>query len=292
MSKYYRVLLGSKNAFIITVKTDNAGTSGTNQFTIPTIDSGYAYTIQTSDGQTITGNNGNKTITFPTAGTYDVKITGNFPRIYFNNGGDKLKITKTKNFGIYGLGSTDQSYAFYGCSNMVISATDAGRFENVTSIAYLFRNCTSLVTIPLLNFSNVISPTQAFRGCLSFTTLPLLNLSNVSDVSYVFEGTKITSFPKLNISASESFIRAWNDCNSLNEFPPNMFDTNSATNYSQAFGNTNLSTQSIDNILVSIDTSGVINGVFSQSGGSNAPSAKGLTAKSNLIAKGWTVTTN
>jgi hypothetical protein len=99
MSKYYRVLLGSKNAFIITVKTDNAGTSGTNQFTIPTIGSGYNYNIQTSDGQEITGNNGNKTITFPTAGTYDVKITGNFPRIYFYNAEDRLKLIDIKSWG-------------------------------------------------------------------------------------------------------------------------------------------------------------------------------------------------
>ena len=57
---------------IFSVKTDNAGTSATNQFTIPTTGIGYLYDIETSDGQSITGLTGGTTITFPSAGTYDV----------------------------------------------------------------------------------------------------------------------------------------------------------------------------------------------------------------------------
>jgi hypothetical protein len=66
------------NRFIISVKTDNAGTSGTNQFTIPTTGTGYLYDIETSDGQSILGNTGNTTITFPSAGTYTIYISGIF----------------------------------------------------------------------------------------------------------------------------------------------------------------------------------------------------------------------
>ena len=52
---------------------------------------------------------------------------------------------------------------------------------------------------------------------------------------------------------------------------------------------TNLTTQSIDDILVSLDTSGVSNGTFKQSGG-QAPSATGEAAIDSLVGKGWTIT--
>jgi hypothetical protein len=50
-----------------------------------------------------------------------------------------------------------------------------------------------------------------------------------------------------------------------------------------------LLTQSIDDILVSLDTSGVSSGTFTQSGG-QAPSATGEAAIDSLVGKGWTVT--
>ena len=163
--------------FIFTVKTDNAGTSASNQFTIPTSTTGitqaFLYDIETSDGQTITGNTGNTTITFPTAGTYDVKISGSFPYMYFNNGGDKLKLLDIKNFGIYALGSTSQEVAFYGCSNMVISANDIGHFENVTTFGYTFFDCTSITSIPLIDTGNATILEGILRNCSSLISIPL-----------------------------------------------------------------------------------------------------------------------
>lgn len=233
------------NRLIFSVKTDNAGTSASNQFTIPTTGTGYLYDIETSDGQSITGLTGGTTITFPSAGTYDVYISGSFPQFYFNNTGDRLKLLNLKNFGIYALGSTSQDASFYGCANMVIIATDMGHFENVDRFFNVFRACTSITTFPLINFSK-----------------------------------------------STTFLRAWQDCINLTNFPANAFDTSICSLYTVAFTGTKLSTQSIDNILVSLDTSGVINGTFNQSGGDNLPSSVGLTAKANLISKGWTITTN
>jgi hypothetical protein len=252
---------------VFSVKTDNAGTSGTNQFTIPTTGGGYLYDIETSDGQTITGLTSGTTITFPSAGTYDVFITGAFPRFYFANTGDKLKLIELKNFGTYAQGSTSQSNAFNGCSNLVISATDTGYFESVTNFSNAWLNCTSLTSFPLIDTSSVTIFYATWYGCSS-----------------------LTSFPLIDTSSGTSFIYAWGGCSSLVTFPSNAFDSNIASNYSVAFANTNLSTQSIDDILVSLDVSGVSNGTFTQSGGST-PSATGLAAKTNLINKGWTITT-
>jgi hypothetical protein len=257
------------NRLIFSVKTDNAGTSASNQFTIPTTGIGYLYDIETSDGQTITGLTGNTTITFPSAGTYDVYISGSFPQFYFNFTGDRLKLLDLKNFGIYALGYANQAGAFRGCENMIISATDIGHFENVTNFTRCFQACRSITSLPLISTSNTTTFNAAFEGC-----------------------SGLIEFPNLDFSSSNDFRFFINGGTSLTTFPANMFDNSTASNYFYAFTSTNLSTQSIDDILVSLDTSGVSNGTFLQSGGGNTPSATGLTAKANLISKGWTVTTN
>ena len=403
-----------RDEFVITVKTDNAGTSADNQFTIPTSTSGITqailYDIETSDGQTITGVAGNTTITFPSAGEYDIKISGSFPYIYFNNSGDKAKLLDIKNFGIYALGSTSQLSAFHGCSNMVISATDSGNFGSVTDFFRSWNSCSSLTSFPLIDTSSGINFTGtwasctslttfplidtssctvfnqtwsncssltsfplldtssftrfdfAWRNCSSLTSFPLIDTSNVTNFEYAWSAcssltsfplidtssgtlfreawrncSSLTSFPLIDTSSSASLYRSWSGCNSLTSFPllntssvtffreawvacssltsfplidtssgtnfqaswqncsslatfpANAFDTNIATIYSSAFLSTNLTTQSIDDILVSLDTSGVSNGTFTQSGG-QAPSATGETAIDSLVGKGWTIT--
>lgn len=340
------------NRFIFTVKTDNAGTSGTNQFTIPTSTSGitqaFNYDIETSDGQTITGVTGNHTITFPSAGTYEVRISGSFPYMFFNNGGDRLKMLDISNFGIYALGATSQGDAFRGCSNMTITATDSGNFGSVTNFSAAWFNCLSLTSFPLIDTSSGINFNFTWRGCSSLTSFPLLDTSsgtafrdawfncnsltsfpaldmrnagggtnsltstwagcsNIINFGAVnFSGgsntgnlwflntwancTSLISFPFLDLERLNPCTAAWSGCTGLQNFPANMFDNSSRTgSYTGAFTNTNLTTQSIDDILISLDTSGVINGTFLQSGG-QAPSATGLTALGNLVAKGWTIT--
>jgi len=282
---------GGDERFIISVKTDNAGTSATNQFTIPTIGTGYAYDIETSDGQTILANTGDTTITFPTAGTYDIFISGSFPQCYFNDGGDKDKLLDIKNFGIYALGSTNQERAFFGCSNMVINATDIGHFENVTTFFVTWFRCSSLTSFPLLDTSSGTNFGYAWRDCSSLTSFPLLDTSSgiIFDRTW-FGCSSLTSFPLIDTSSGTIFDRTWSLCSSLTSFPANAFDTNIATNYSDSFVTTNLTTQSIDDILVSLVASGVLNGTFNQSGG-QAPSATGQNAITTLTNRGWTIQT-
>ena len=286
---------GGDERFIISVKTDNAGTSATNQFTLPTNTSGitqdFLYDIETSDGQTITGLTSGTTITFPTAGTYDIFISGSFPRCYFNNVGDKDKLLYIKNFGIYALGSTSQLSAFWGCSNMVISATDIGHFENVTNFNSAWTNCQSLTSFPLLDTSSVTSFRFAWLSCTSLTSFPLIDTSSGTDFTYAWSFcSSLTSFPLINTSSSTSFQQTWDNCSSLTSFPANAFDDNIASNYSRSFEDTNLTTQSIDDILVSLVASGVNNGTFNQSRG-QGPSATGQTAIATLTNRGWTITT-
>jgi hypothetical protein len=292
----YKDLAGpaTSDDFIFTVKTDNAGTSTDTQFTIPTSTSGitqaFLYDIETSDGQSITGVTGNHTITFPSAGEYEVKIIGSFPYMYFNNGGDKLKILDIKNFGIYALGATRQQGAFFGCVNMTITAIDSGNFGSVTNFITAWYECSSLTSFPLIDTSSVTNFQLAWKKCSSLTSFPLIDTSSVTNFIGTWDNCiSLTSFPLLDFSQSNSFNQSWQYCSSLANFPSNAFDTNIATIYTNAFLSTALTTQSIDDILVSLDTNGVSNGTFKQSGG-QAPSATGEAAIDSLVGKGWTIT--
>ena len=102
---------GSCDAFITVWETTTAGES----ITIPTAtDATYDYTIDWGDGSAVeSGQTGNATHSYATAGEYDVSITGTFPRIYFNNTGDKTKILEVKQWGSQPW--TSMASAFYGC---------------------------------------------------------------------------------------------------------------------------------------------------------------------------------
>ena len=228
--------------FRFSVNSAGKGISASDQFTIPVNAGTFNYDISTDDGYTATGVTGSHTITFPSgAGTHNVVITGTFPGMRYADGNDDQKLLTIDNWGPYGVGSTSQRFAFQGCSNLVINATDTGDFSQASNFQRAFRACSSITAIPSLDFSSA------------------------------------TNFQELFYFASN-----------LTTFPANLFDNSPATNYTNAFANTNLTEQSIDNILVSIDTAGGTSGSFKQSGGSS-PSATGLAAKDSLVAKGWTV---
>ena len=103
--------------------------------------------------------------------------------------------------------------------------------------------------------------------------------------------SEITSFPLIDTSSGTDFSSAWRNCLSLTSFPANIFDNVKGGDFTDAFKNTALTQTSIDNILVSLVTSGIATGtrVFDQSGGS-APSSTGEAAIDTLRSRGWTVT--
>jgi hypothetical protein len=54
-----------------------------------------------------------------------------------------------------------------------------------------------------------------------------------------------------------------------------------------------LTTTSVNNILIDLDNNDQLNGNCRLNGGTNAaPDGAGITAKNNLLSKGWTANTN
>ena len=126
--------------FTISVKTDNAGTSNNDQFTIPWTGT---YDVDWGDGNTDTSVVDAQTHTYATAGTYDVSVTAASGQIAFANTGDKAKLLDISSWG--GCTWTSAYLMFYGCSNLAtISATDSPDLSGVTQLVSMFRNCTTL----------------------------------------------------------------------------------------------------------------------------------------------------
>lgn len=235
-------------------------------FQISTGGGTYLYDVITDDGYIATGLTGDHLITFPTfAIKHKVSISGVFPAFDFTGNADLTNIVELSNFGIYGLGSTSQEDAFSGCTNLTITATDGGNFQNVTNFDSAFKNCDALTTFPLIDTGKGKIFDSTWENCIL-----------------------LTEFPFLDFSIGTSFNSTWQSCVLLKGFPANAFDNCTATDFTEAFRNTGLNTQSIDNILQSLDVAGQINGTFDQSGG-QAPSSVGLAAKTSLEAKGWTI---
>ena len=255
----------SVNFLEFNVNTDIIATS--DFFNITTGAGTFLYDVTTDEGYSATGLTGDHLITFPSgSGIHKVSISGVFPAFDFEGYADSVKITELSNFGIYGLGSTIQELAFVGCSNLIISATDGGNFGNVT------------------NFE------QAFDGCEALTSFPLIDTGKGEDFDSTWQDCAVlTEFPLLDFSSGTSFNSTWRSCVLLKTFPSSAFDNCTATDFTEAFRDTALNTQSIDNILESLDVAGQINGTFTQTGG-QAPSSSGLAAKASLEAKGWTIT--
>ena len=83
-------------AFITTWRTSNPGISGPTSISIPT-HPGFAYDYDVNwdnDGNyEILNISGDITHDFGSSGNYTIRIRGKFPAIYFNNTGDKDKIS-------------------------------------------------------------------------------------------------------------------------------------------------------------------------------------------------------
>lgn len=149
---------------------------------------GYNYDIDWEDDGVFDNFNiaGDISHNYPIAGLHRVRIRGTFPRIFFNNSGDKDKIFAVRNWGnqIW----TSMRGAFHGCTNLQIIANDSPNLSNVTDMRKMFMDATSFNSnISSWDTSNIISMAHTFRGASSFNeSLNKWDVSHVEDMSYMF----------------------------------------------------------------------------------------------------------
>jgi hypothetical protein len=214
--------------FIIRVKTDNVGTSNDDQFTLPTTTGTYDYSIDWGDGVVEDINvSTSQTHTYPVAGEYTIKISGTFPRIFFNNGGDRSKLIETINFG--DVGWTSMLSAFHGCNNMTISPTCTGVMPS-GSYQFAWRNCSSLTSFPALDLSGGTNFSSSWRDCSSMTSFNATALGSGSYALAWFGCSSLTSFPALDLSGGTSFSSSWQGCSSMTSFDATALGSGSYAN--------------------------------------------------------------
>ena len=294
---------------IIVVDTTKAG-SASNTFVLPIIkDTTETVKIYWGDGTNSTGVNGNNTHVYAASGIYTVKIESRlFGGIYFNNLGDKAKITKIANFG-QGVSRLNIS-SFYGCSSLL--SIDIGNIvSNGTNAYAMFSGCTALTTVPLLNLSSVTNAYAMFAYC-PVTTVPLFDLSKVTNAPYMFyQCTALTTVPLFDLSKVTNASYMFYQCTALTTVPllnlssvadaTGMFlgtllttvpllNLSSCTNASNMFSGVTLTTTSYSDFLVNLATLSLQSGV-SFHGGNSKYNLAAAIARAYLISNfGWTIT--
>ena len=231
----FNTAMVAQNEFITTWKTDNNGTSTDTEITIPTIlGENYNYEVDwTYDGVTFnaedTGINGNITHDYEVAGTYMVAIRGAFPRIYFNNAGDKQKLLTIEQWG--NTAWTSMENAFYGCTylNITNPSIDTPDLAQVTNLTNMFNKCSSFNgDITAWDVSTVEIFDQMFRFCSAFDQpIGSWNMRNAKSLYYMFEEAHIFNQP----------LNSWN--------------TSSVTNMAGTFVYAQLFNQDLNNWNVS-----------------------------------------
>ncbi len=299
--------------FITTWKT----TASNETITIPTTGGGYNYSVDWGDGTSISGYNGNASHTYATAGTYTVSISGDFPRIYFNNSGDRLKIQSIEQWG--NIQWSSMNSAFMGAENLVSHATDMPDLSMVSDMYGMFayaRKFNGDANFGNWNVGNVTNMTGMFGGASLFN-YPIggWNVGNVTSMEQMFHGATIfnqnlnswnvgsvTTMKNMFATAMDfnQDIGNWDvgnvtTMNSMfshaNSFDQNIGGWNVAnvTNMANMFRNVTLSTANYDALLNGWNSLPLKSNVkFS---GGNSKYCSGKAARDNMIATyGWTIT--
>ena len=160
-------------------------TSTNNEsITIPTTGGGYDYTVDWGDGTVESGFTGNATHIYATSGNHTVSILGSFPRIFFDDTGDKNKILSVQNWGDQVW--TSMQRAFAGCQNLQVAAADTPDLSAVFSTAGMFRDASNLNSSNLVSWdvSNVTNMTDMFRGATAFNQD--IGIWDVSNLQFMF----------------------------------------------------------------------------------------------------------
>jgi len=213
--------------FITTWKTDNPGTSNSTSITIPTFPGEtYSYDVDwDNDGTynfTDVGITGSVTHDFGAPGTYTIAIReslsgGAFPRIYFNDSGDKAKIISIDQWGEIAWSSMESS--FFGANNLIGNANDVPNLSNVTDMSNMFRSAVSFnQDIGDWNTTAITNMTGAFSSSIFNQDIGSWDTTNVTSMVGVFDG---------NVAFNQD-ISNWNTSNvtSMSNMFRNAFDFN------------------------------------------------------------------
>jgi len=189
-------MTGPCNGFITSWNLSNPGSGATQiTFNASVATGGANYTWETipagtSGSGTLAAGTSLRTISgIPAGAMIRLNIEPqNLQRFFFNNAGDKERIIDIEQWG--GSPWTSMEGAFFGCSNLNISAVDIPILTGVSNMASMFRSCVALngpANIGQWNVSNVSDMQGMFRLASNFNQdVSSWNVSNVLNMFAMF----------------------------------------------------------------------------------------------------------
>ena len=198
-----------------------------------------------------------------------IKLTiapANFQRIALNNSsGSKDKLTNIEQWGTTAW--TSFQGAFYGCSNLNITATGKPNLANVKNMADAFQSCGNLTTVPNIgswDVSNVTNMQSLFFNARKFN----------EDISGWNTG-KVTIMINI-LSSAYLFNQNLGD-----------WDVSSVNSHGIGLASNAMSCDNYTATLIGWEASGATGKKLQATGRKYAPS---LAARASLVTKGWTIT--
>ena len=276
------------NEFITTWAT----TVTNEMITIPTSGEGYNYMVDWGDGDSDSGQTGNVSHSYAIPGVYTVKISGDFPRIFFNNSGDKDKIRSIEQWGNNVW--TSMNSAFMGASNLVSNANDIPDLSMVTDMYGMFAYATSYsgdINMGNWDVSNVNNMYGMFGGAFVFNAdIGDWDVSNVTNMKLMFSyahsfNQDIGGWDVGNVINMDSMFR------NTTVFDQNLggWNVSNVVNMRNMFKGITLSTTNYDALLNGWNSLPLKYNVMFSAGKSKY--CNGETARQNMISSfNWMIT--
>jgi len=246
--------------FVTMWKTDNPGATNNNQIMIDVSDDwSYNYNVEWGDGVVSTGLTMDTTYTYAVPGTYEVKITGNFPAMIA--GGDARKLVTVEQWGNNPWRSMRQM--FKGAQVMTFNTMDAPDLSLVEDMSEMFSialmfdgdisdwDVSSVTNMDLMfnnasvfnqdisgwNVSLVTTMNSMFYAAYKFDQpIGIWDVSSVKDMSYMLENAEDFNqdIGDWKVNAVLTFEGMFNDAVAFNQ-DISDWETTSATNMSGMF---------------------------------------------------------
>ncbi|MFK7933063.1 MAG: BspA family leucine-rich repeat surface protein, partial [Saprospiraceae bacterium] len=292
-------LTGAPNNWIINDAGRACDTDAfTTTWTIPADDLtlqfpiyGTNMTIDWGDGNISSNQSSLPSHTYANASNYTIKVNGNISQAYFAWRGDKDQIQTIEQWGTTTWSS--MNYAFAGCTNLTLNATDNPDLSNITTLYYTFADAPNFTgDLSGWNVSTVTDMYGTFRGATSFNSnISSWVVDNVTRMSYVFANATsfnqdLSSWKVDNVTQMQAMFR---DASSFNQ-DISGWNTSQVTDMAYLFQNaaafdqdlggwditqlqsryslylallgTNISTANYDNILIGWEGQAVPNGLL------------------------------
>ena len=259
--------------FVTTWVTDNSGASNDTSIQIRTNSFlTYSYNVDWNNDEIFDEFNitGDITHDFGTAGTYTIRISGDFPQLYFLNQGDKDKIVSIDQWGTFAWQRMNNS--FHGASNVVNKAIDTPNLSTCFNMSLMFQGATSI-------------------GGVGDTGDWNWNTGNISNFIHVF--FQAASFNK--------DISNWNTISATNMagmfFQASSFNQNLALwnfenvgNFVDFLQSSGLDFVNYDALLISLSNQNINSSLTFEAGGVKYCSQDALNARSSLMSNfSWTI---